>query len=185
MAARALEVGITSPQAKIALPTISGVTITGTAGQFAGTLTGFLVGTQLQLSGTYGGTGSITGYVDPTTYLVSVTNGTTTFTLTTLAGAPLVTTAGTPTGITYTVIPVDPTRQIGAVGQSIQLLGFYVNSTSSGTLVFKAVNSSGTALSGTITPVVGWHRLPIDAPTGLNVTLGGLIDATFFYAPNS
>jgi hypothetical protein len=82
--------------------TISAVTISGTAGQFACTCTGFVVGQSLTLSGTYGGTGSITGYVNPTIYLVSATNGTSTFTLTTQAGVALVTTAGTPTGITYT-----------------------------------------------------------------------------------
>lgn len=82
--------------------TISGVAITGTAGQFSCTCTGFVVGMGLKLSGTYGGTGSITGYADPTTYVVSATNGTSTFTLQTVPGTAIVTTAGTPTGITYT-----------------------------------------------------------------------------------
>lgn len=80
-----------------------GVVITGTAGQFscsAGKL--LTVNDQIQIAGTYGGTGSITGYANPTTYQISVTNGTTTFTLQTLASAPIVTTAGTPTGLTYT-----------------------------------------------------------------------------------
>jgi hypothetical protein len=34
--------------------------------------------------------------------VIAVTNGTTTFTLVTPAGSPIVTTAGTPTGLTYT-----------------------------------------------------------------------------------
>lgn len=82
--------------------TLAGVTITGTAGQFACTANTLAVGNLVTISGTYGGTGSLAGYVNPTIYTVSVTNGTTTFTLT-KAGVALVTTAGTPTGLTYTV----------------------------------------------------------------------------------
>lgn len=81
--------------------TAASVTITGTAGQFACTCTGLAVGQYLTLSGTYGGTGSITGYSDPSTYYVSATNGTGTFTLQTTGKLAVVTTAGTPTGITY------------------------------------------------------------------------------------
>ena len=40
-----------------------------------------------------------------------------------------------------------------------QLIGFYVNSTSSGTLVLKDGGSGGTAMAGTITPAVGFHQL--------------------------
>lgn len=86
--------------------TLSGVTITGTAGQFACTATTYplSVGDQITISGTYGGTGSITGYSNPTTYFVVATNGSTTFTLsTTTGGSGVVTTAGTPTGLTYTI----------------------------------------------------------------------------------
>ena len=83
--------------------TLSGVVITGTAGQFSCTAAALFVGLQVVISGTFGGTGSITGYSNPTTYLISATNGSTTFTLVTLGGAALVTTAGTPTGLTYTI----------------------------------------------------------------------------------
>ena len=88
--------------------TLSGVAITGTAGQFSCTTSSqpLVVNQTVTIAGTLGGTGSITGYVNPTTYLVSATNGSTTFTLTTLAGAALVTTAGTPTGLTYTVVNI-------------------------------------------------------------------------------
>jgi hypothetical protein len=55
------------------------------------------------ISGTLGGGGSITGYANPTTYKISATNGSTTFTLTTTADVAIVTSAGTPTGLTYTV----------------------------------------------------------------------------------
>jgi hypothetical protein len=59
---------------------------------------------QVTIAGTAGGTGSITGYSNPTTYAISATNGSTTFTLQTLVGGAIVTTAGTPTGLTYTAI---------------------------------------------------------------------------------
>jgi hypothetical protein len=85
-------------------PTLSGVTITGTAGQFGCTASTLATGNAVVISGTYGGTGSITGYTDPKTYYIITTNGTTTFTLSaTSGGSAIVTTAGTPTGLTYTV----------------------------------------------------------------------------------
>jgi hypothetical protein len=93
----------TSPTAST---TLSGVIITGIAGQFSCTASSvaLVVGQSLTLSGTYGGTGSITGYVNPTTYYIVATNGSTTFTLsTTVGGSGVTTTAGTPTGITYTL----------------------------------------------------------------------------------
>lgn len=62
------------------------------------------------------------------------------------------------------------------------LLGFYVNSTSGGTLVLKKGGSGGTALGGTITPDTGYHPYPCRAPDGLHVTVSGTIDVTFFYA---
>ena len=86
--------------------TISGVIITGIAGQFSCTASSvaLVAGQSLTISGAYGGTGSITGYTNPTTYYVITTNGSTTFTLSTTAGgAGVVTTAGTPTGLTYTL----------------------------------------------------------------------------------
>jgi len=85
---------------------LSGVTITGTAGQFNCTASSIslAVGQSLAISGTYGGTGSITGYTNPTTYYIIATNGSTTFTLSTTAGGSgVTTTAGTPTGLTYTL----------------------------------------------------------------------------------
>lgn len=83
--------------------TLSGVAITGTAGQFSCTATTLLVNQTIVISGTLGGTGTITGYADPTTYYIIATNGTTTFTLSaTKGGSAIVSTAGTPTGLTYT-----------------------------------------------------------------------------------
>ena len=83
---------------------LTSVSITGTAGQFSATSSiALLVGQAVAISGTLGGSGTITGYTNPSLYLISVTNGTTTFTLTTVTGGAIVTTAGTPTGLTYVV----------------------------------------------------------------------------------
>jgi hypothetical protein len=87
---------------------LTGVTITGVAGQFACSASNvtFTVNQQLTISGTFGGTGSITGYVNPTTYFIIATNGSTTFTLSAAyGGTAITTTAGTPTGLTYTAAP--------------------------------------------------------------------------------
>jgi len=83
--------------------TLSSVVSLSTNGTFSCTASTLVVGQPITLSGTYGGTGSITGYANPTTYYIITTNGTTTFTLSaTFGGSAVVTTAGTATGITYT-----------------------------------------------------------------------------------
>lgn len=60
------------------------------------------------------------------------------------------------------------------------LLGFYVNSTSSGTLV---ISDGSTALSGTITPAIGFHRFPATFSTMPIATIGSTLNVTFFYVP--
>lgn len=84
--------------------TLSGVTIADTVGNFTCNANPTLaVGQAVVIAGTFGGTGSISGYANPTTYYIIATNGSTTFQLsTTLGGTGVTTTAGTPTGITYT-----------------------------------------------------------------------------------
>jgi len=103
--------GTTATAATIAATgTLTTVVITGTAGEisFDSTGTAMLPGTSVTISGTYGGTGSITGYTDPTTYFVKVATTTTATLVSTYAaaiagtGGAIVTTAGTPTGLTYT-----------------------------------------------------------------------------------
>ena len=78
--------------------------VAGTAGQFTCTATtGLVVGQKVVISGTAGGSGSITGYTDPTTYYIIATNGTTTFTLSLAAGgAAIASSAGTLSGLTFT-----------------------------------------------------------------------------------
>ena len=85
---------------------LAGVAISGTAGEFTCTATTLAVGDHIRITGTLGGTGTITDYTTGTIYEVSAVTGTspsvTGFTVTDEAGSAIVTTAGTPTGLTYT-----------------------------------------------------------------------------------
>jgi len=64
-----------------------------------------------------------------------------------------------------------------------QLIGFFVNSTTLGSVVLRDGGSGGTAISGTITPAIGFHRYPATVGTSLYFTKGGTsIDVTFFFA---
>lgn len=74
------------------------------------------------------------------------------------------------------------TGDVGAAGRDLSLLGFYVNSTTAGTLVLRRGGSGGTAL-GTITPAVGWNSYPMSCPGGLHATVGGTLDVTFLIVP--
>jgi hypothetical protein len=60
------------------------------------------------------------------------------------------------------------------------MLGFYVNSTSSGTLVIS--NGAG-AITGTITPAIGFHRFPAYGAGGLTATIANTLSVTFFVVP--
>ena len=111
--------------------TISGVSITGVAGQFSCTTSSvpLVVGQSITISGTFGGTGSITGYANPTTYYIVATNGSTTFTLSTTAGGSgVTTTAGTPTGLTYTLSTTINTYGTQSGTQSISPRGMLLSS---------------------------------------------------------
>lgn len=140
-----------------AAATVTGVAITGTAGQFSCTASTLAVGEALTISGTFGGTGSISGYADPTTYYIIATNGTTTFTLSlTRGGAAITTTAGTPTGLTYTLGNTGATYTIvgNTVGQPTgpvtEVVSVPTGTTASSTNYFASVSSitASTALAG-------------------------------------
>ena len=120
--------------------TLSGVSIVGVGGQFtcsAATST-LIVGQTITISGPLGGTGSITGYVNPTIYNISATNGSTTFTLTDLSGGAIVTTAGTPTGLTYNV----NTKSITGYSNPTT----YLVSTTNGSTTFTLTTPGGAAI---------------------------------------
>ena len=74
--------------------------------------------------------------------------------------------------------------ETGAVSTgACQLIGFYVNSTNAGTLVLRDGGASGTVMSGTITPAIGFHRFPANVGTSLYATIAGTaLNVTFFYA---
>jgi hypothetical protein len=83
------------------------------------------------------------------------------------------------------VIESATSKNITATGdvttRNTALMGFYVNSTSGGTLVLRKGGSGGTALGGTITPAAGYHPYPCGCHGGLHATISGTIDLTFFY----
>lgn len=86
---------------------VSSFVITGTAGQISFTLPGgsasLTTGMGITITGSFGGTGSISGYTSGTTYFIVATNGSTTATISTVqGGSGVTTTAGTPTGLTVT-----------------------------------------------------------------------------------
>lgn len=77
--------------------------------------------------------------------------------------------------------PVNITATGSVCTRSAAILGFYVNSTSSGTLIFRVGSngtSSGTVINGVITPAIGWHFYPVTGSGGIHVTVGGTIDIT-------
>ena len=62
------------------------------------------------------------------------------------------------------------------------LLGFYVNSTTAGTIVVRNGGSGGTAISGTITPAIGFHRFPAYCPAGCYLTIANTLSVTALFA---
>lgn len=63
------------------------------------------------------------------------------------------------------------------------LIGYHVNSTTSGTIVLRdGSTSASTAVTGTITPSLGFQAFPAAFPNGCYATLANTIDVTFFFA---
>jgi len=64
------------------------------------------------------------------------------------------------------------------------LLGFYVNSTDAGTLIIRdGITDTSTALSGTITPAIGFRGFPVACVAGCYFEIGGTaLDVTAFFA---
>jgi hypothetical protein len=85
----------------------------------------------------------------------------------------------TPTVAAGTAFNLTATGNVGVANDNCTLIGFYVNSTSSGTLVLRRGGASGTVMCGTITPAVGWNSFPVTCPSGLHATITGTLDVTF------
>jgi len=158
-----------------AATTLAGVAITGTGGQISYTSqTGLVSGQYLTITGTYGGTGSITGYSNPTTYILTAVTATSA-TLTTTAGAAVVTTAGTPTGLTYTLGVAPVTATISGYDYYGQAMTQAITTSSSistavnTTKAFYQISSvavsagTGTALTVGTTDILGLPVRVIDA----------------------
>jgi len=79
------------------------VVIANTAGGFTtNAFNTYNIGDTVTISGTQGGTGSITAYTDPTTYYIVGTNQESNFVLSaTEGGANIITSAGSTTGLTF------------------------------------------------------------------------------------
>jgi hypothetical protein len=94
---------------------LASVATTGTGGQISFTSNAnVFTGQFVTVSGTAGGTGSITGYTNPTTYILSAVTATSA-TLTTTAGGAVASTAGTITGLTFT---------LGAAPRTVTVSGY-------------------------------------------------------------
>jgi hypothetical protein len=90
----------------LAIPILNAVAVTGTAGQCSCTsTTGLYIGQTVAVSGTL--TGTATGITSGVTYFIIATNYATTFTLSASSGgAAITTTAGTTTGLVFTLSQV-------------------------------------------------------------------------------
>ena len=61
------------------------------------------------------------------------------------------------------------------------MLGFFCNTTSSGTIVFRIGGASGTVISATISPTAAtYYTFPCDCPGGLHATIANTLDVTIF-----
>ena len=159
--------------------TLSGVQITGTAGQFSctATTTPLVVGQTITISGTYGGTGSISGYANPTTYYIIATNGSTTFTLSTTAtGTGVTTTAGTPTGLTYKV--ANTTMTVTAVANGQISLANAIQGASLATNTVMTAFGTGSGGTGTYT-VSSAQYVASETMYALNFTVLPQTDGAF------
>lgn len=136
--------------------TTSSISTTGTGGQFslgtaqsAGT---FFVGQVVTLTGTAGGTGSITGYTTGNAYVVTATNGTSTFTLAQMVNGvqtAVVTTAGTITGLTLATAGTFTFASMDGVAPSAQVVlsNAGIGGISTGTYYVVASGSWGVVLA--------------------------------------
>jgi hypothetical protein len=122
------------------------VQIEDTAGTFSSDpFSSYNVGDTIVISGTNGGNATITGYSDPTTYYIIVTDQSSTFQLsTTPGGANIVTTSGATTGLTFTASGTAFPAQAGAV--------YYSTVASPQTVTYSAITANvGNAITANTT----------------------------------
>jgi hypothetical protein len=136
---------------------LAGVAISGTGGQFTCTATTLAVNDHIVFTGTApggGAAGSITGYTTGKIYEVSAVTGTspnvTGFTVTEEDGTAVVTTAGTPTTLTYTPYTIVMISGTGNNAQYFEIQAAADQAT--------ATASLGSGAGGTILTHAGWVR---------------------------
>jgi hypothetical protein len=79
------------------------------------------------------------------------------------------------------VTPVALTASGQILAAPGQIVGFHVNSTSSGTIRFSdALTATTPYLGGAITPAVGYHAFPSALATGGYATIANTLDVTVF-----
>jgi len=153
--------GVRVTTATAVVATLSTVVIANSTGGITfSSQAGLVNGQRLTISGTFGGTGSITGYTDPTTYVLTAVTATSA-TLTTTAGAAVVTTAGTPTGLTYT---------LGVAPVTVTVSGFDVY----GQAMSEAITSSA-AVSTAVSGLKAFYLITsvsVSGATGTALTVG-------------
>jgi hypothetical protein len=153
---------------------LTGVQITGTSGQISFNATTLSVGQYVTIAGTFGGTGSISGYRNATTYFVGATNGTTTATLqTTAAYSP------SQSGVTFTTLPQSLTAgtavtMTGPPGGFVGSVSYYVLPTGlTSTTCQLATTPGGNAISVTSSSPTYFVNVVGQGSSGLLVTTPG------------
>jgi hypothetical protein len=69
----------------------------------------------------------------------------------------------------------------GAISlQPCTVIGYHVNTTGGGTIIFKDGGTSGTALNAAATPGTGFQAFPCAFKTSAFLTIAGTIDITVF-----
>jgi hypothetical protein len=152
---------------------VATVAVSGTAGQFTCGASKLVVGDLITITGTLGGTATISGYATGTVYKVSAVTGSvgavTGFTLTTQADVAIVTTAGTLTGLTYTVATVVARTLSGGIATG-------------GTNATVAVTVTGGAVTNVAVtnPGAGYTSNPTLTMTGgSNANIGATLNSGF------
>ena len=145
--------------------TLSNVQATGLAGTFTCNSAKLVLGNTVTVTGSAGGTGSISGYTTGNIYYIISVTGTTGFTLsTTLNGSPITTTIGTLT-MTFT--------ETGSVSGILP-----------GMIVTGTGVPAGTAVANTYVPTSSTIQL-VSASTGLPVTLTAQAAGTYTFGTST
>ena len=177
------------------------VVIANTAGGFTtAEFNTYNIGDTVTISGTQGGTGSITAYTDPTTYYIIGTDQSSSFVLSaTRGGANIITSAGTTTGLSFAASGTAFPAQVGAtqynpVASPVQVT-YSAITANVGTDITSNISSGAFGLAGTAniayqlnaflnvtaTPATyGWVNTGTNAAIGPTAVAGTPLSTTFY-----